>query len=44
MRLPNADDAVVPREKIQDYLLDLGHPIGGGKALFFLSFGFRLAF
>src|SRR5436190_24354623 len=41
MRLPNAHDAIVPREKIQDYLLDLAHPIGGGKARFFLSFGFR---
>ncbi len=41
MRLPNADDAIIPMNKIENYLLDLAHPIGGGKARFFLSFGFR---
>jgi uncharacterized protein DUF6883 len=41
MQLPNANEAIVPREKIESYLLDLAHPIGGGKARFFLSFGFR---
>jgi len=41
MQLPNADAAIVSRSKIGNYLLDLAHPIGGGKARFFLSFGFR---
>jgi hypothetical protein len=41
MRLPNAHEAIVPRGKLENYLLDLAHPIGGGKARFFLSFGFR---
>jgi hypothetical protein len=41
MQLPNADAAIVLREKLENYLLDLVHPIGGGKARFFLSFGFR---
>ena len=41
MHLPNADEAIVPRHKLENYLLDLAHPIGGGKARFFLSFGFR---
>ena len=41
MQLPNADEAIVPRNKLENYLLDLTHPIGSGKARFFLSFGFR---
>jgi|ERR1043166_574229 hypothetical protein len=41
MQLPKAAHAIVPREKIQNYLLNLAHPIGGGKARFFLHFGFH---
>ncbi|HEY4258350.1 MAG TPA: hypothetical protein VGM66_14145 [Candidatus Udaeobacter sp.] len=41
MQLPNADEAILPRNKLENYLLDLAHPIGGGKARFFLSLGFR---
>jgi hypothetical protein len=41
MQLPNADAAIVSRNKLGNYLLDLAHSIGGGKARFFLSFGFR---
>src|SRR2546422_5795243 len=41
MKLPRADDAVVPQNKVENYLLNLAHPIGGGKARFFLRFGFR---
>jgi hypothetical protein len=40
MNLPNAESAIVPRSKIEDYLLHLEHPIGGGKAKFFVHFGF----
>jgi hypothetical protein len=32
--------AIVPREKILDYLLSLTHPQGRHKAAFFASFGF----
>ena len=41
MKLPNAENAVVEREKITDYLLNAAHPDNGGKAPFFLSHGFR---
>ena len=41
MNLPRAEAAVVPQNKVENYLLHLGHPVGGGKAQFFLRFGFR---
>jgi hypothetical protein len=41
MKLPNADKAIVEREKIADYLLDSAHPDNSGKAEFFERFGFR---
>ena len=41
MNVPRAEQAVVPTEKVENYLLHLGHPIGGDKARFFLLFGFR---
>src|SRR6266568_3582513 len=41
MRLPNHEQAVVPREKIRDYLLSASHPDGRHKAAFFLRFGFN---
>lgn len=40
-KIPNADSALVPREKIVDYLLSLSHQEGRGKALFFIRFGFH---
>ena len=40
MKLPNAERAVVEREKIADYLLDPAHPDNGGKAAFFLALGY----
>ena len=40
MRLPNASQAVVQREKITDYLLSEAPASGGGKPGFFASFGF----
>lgn len=39
--LPKAEAVVVPVEKVRDYLLDLGHPVGGDKARFFIHFGFQ---
>ena len=41
MKLPQAEQAVVPRNKVENYLLDPAHPIGGGKARFFEHFGFQ---
>ena len=40
MKLPNAANAIVEREKIVGYLLDAEHLIGGSKANFFGKFGF----
>lgn len=42
MKLPNADLAIVEREKIADYLLNPAHRYGESKARFFAKFGFRL--
>ncbi len=42
MKLPNSGNAIIPESKITDYLLDLEHPIGRGKAIFFLRCGFNL--
>ncbi len=42
MKLPNYDKAIVPREKIVDYLLSLAHRDGRSKAIFFSSFGFSV--
>lgn len=42
MKLPNHEQASVPETKIVRYLLDLTHPVGRSKAIFFLSFGFTL--
>jgi len=41
MRLPNADQLVVEREKIVGYLLNAAHHYGSSKARFFREFGFR---
>lgn len=40
MKLAGADQAIIPREKIVDYLLSTSHPDGQSKANFFLRFGF----
>ncbi len=40
MKLPNACLAHVDEEKITDYLLNPDHPANGGKARFFMEFGF----
>lgn len=41
MRLPDADRALVEREKIIEYLLNPAHRYGASKARFFGAFGFR---
>ena len=40
MKLPHVEEVVISQKKIEDYLLDLGHPIGGSKAAFFRRLGF----
>lgn len=40
MRLPNATEAVIPIEKLRDYLTSATHPVGRFKAAFFLSLGY----
>lgn len=42
MPIPNADQAVVPIEKITEYLLNPLHPVGGPKARWLFALGYRL--
>jgi hypothetical protein len=42
MKLPDANLAVVDREKITEYLLNREHPDNGGKADFFIALGFSI--
>ena len=42
MKLPNAEGAVVEREKVADYLLNPAHRYGASKARFFSEFGFQV--
>ena len=41
MPIPDADRAAVAREKVYDYLLNLDHPDGGSKAIWFKSLGYE---
>jgi hypothetical protein len=41
MNLPNGKHAVVEPDKVKDYLLDVAHPDGFGKAAFFTAMGFQ---
>jgi hypothetical protein len=43
MRLPNAHQAIIDRDKITEYLLNNAHRYGASKAKFFGEFGFKLA-
>jgi hypothetical protein len=40
--IPNADQAIVERRKITEYLLSTSHPVGRAKAAFFRRFGFHI--
>ena len=40
MRLPRAEESVVPQRKVEDYLLNPAHRVGAAKARFFGHFGF----
>jgi len=41
MSIPNATLAVVPPEKLADYLLNPLHPVGGPQARWFISLGYH---
>ena len=41
MKLPYANAAIIPAEKVRDYLLSTIHPIGRYKAAFFRSYGYE---
>lgn len=41
MKLPNAEHAIIERDKVADYLLNSGHPDNGGKAPYIVAFGFH---
>ncbi|TWU62967.1 hypothetical protein V7x_47040 [Crateriforma conspicua] len=43
MPIPDADRAVVVDAKVRDYLLNLAHPDGGSKAIWFHSLGYDRA-
>lgn len=43
MNLPEAARAIVPPEKVRDYLLSPVNPRAGGKAAFFRALGFEPA-
>jgi hypothetical protein len=43
MRLPNADRAIIEREKLREYLLSRTHPVGRFKAAFFEALGYSAA-
>src|SRR5437016_5984937 len=41
MPIPNADLAYSPPKKLSEYLLNDAHPVGGDKARWFESLGYR---
>jgi hypothetical protein len=41
MHLPNVERAIIPAEKVRDYLLAPDHRVGRSKARFFGGLGFR---
>jgi len=41
MKLPKAENAIIPPEKLRDYVLSFEHPIGRLKAAFFSSLGYN---
>ena len=40
MKIPNADNAVIPIEKLRDYILSPVHPVGRFKSAFFRGLGY----
>jgi len=42
VKLPDGENAEVPRGKILNYLLSRSHPVGSAKARYFASRGYRV--
>ena len=42
MPFPNAENAIIPKAKIVEYLLNANHPVGGPKAIWLQSLGYSL--
>jgi len=40
MKLPNSENALVPKDRLENYLLPEIHPIGRFKAVFFKNLGY----
>jgi hypothetical protein len=40
MKVPNRENAQIPKDKLADYLLNPEHPDGKSKARFFIQMGF----
>lgn len=40
MTIPDAEHAIAPEEKVRGYLLNLDHPDGGPKAVWFYTLGY----
>ena len=43
MKLPGAERAIVPQEKVRDFLLSTANPRTKGKAAFFQALGFQVS-
>lgn len=43
MKLPNSNNAIIPKEKLTDYILSETHPVGSSKAKYFRGLGFNEA-
>ncbi|MFO7884044.1 MAG: hypothetical protein R6U68_04415 [Desulfobacteraceae bacterium] len=41
MKILNAEQAIIPPEKLRDYLLSPSHPVGKFKAVFFQIIGYN---
>ncbi len=41
MPIPDAENAIVTRDKVDSYLLNVDHPDGGSKAIWFHSLGYK---
>ena len=41
MSIPNAENAIVTRDKVDGYLLNADHRDGGSKAIWFHSLGYE---
>ena len=40
MKLPHVEQAIIPQQKLTEYLLSPTHRTGRSKAVFFVAFGF----